>query len=252
MRLFCSKILLSLLCFQLHFVSAQNPDIIHGKDYAQNFYLKASVGAGNTNWRLHFPENFQDTNIVPPLPVVNKLKFKGHGEERYLSFSALFGLSWGKFGGGFETSRLRIDSLREEVDGNEIRASYHKDYINFNRFFIEYESLRMNLNKQEDFFFVVDALAGTYILSPIGQGVVTNSNLFVMLGPQVEHELNRALSALFSMNYEFRYFNNKVVNGVSTLVYNNYLHSFNIRIGMKFRFYKGESKRQLPPSQRVR
>ena len=246
------KLFFLICCFQSTLLLAQEDhDIIDGKDYSSKFYVKVSVGTGNTDWRLHFPDNLVDTSNRFNLPPKNKLKFKGKGEERYLGFSALFELRWGKFGGGFESSRLEIDSLQETLNGQQLHYSYHKDRISFNRFYVEYETNGISIDQEDKFFFAVNMMLGTYILTPVDLDVVPKSNLFVMLGPQIEHKVERWLSVILSTAYEFRYFNTKELFGSRELVYNNYINSFNIKLGLKFRLYHSGTKYEKPPAKRV-
>jgi hypothetical protein len=228
--------------FLLH--AQDKPSIVNRTDYNASFLFKCYTGVGVSDWRLHFPENVVDTSKRLSLPNENQLKFKESGAERHFGFSALFGLRWGRFGGGFETSTLRIDSLKESINGQELRFSYHNKKIGFNRFYLEYESHRIPLDDHDQFFLVLNAMAGTYIISPTNEIIAYRSNVFVNISPQIEHQIERWASIFLSANYEFRYFNTKEMFGAREWVYNNYINALSFRLGFKFRLYKPNSKTQ--------
>lgn len=239
-----------LFCFATY--AQEKPDVVEGKDYNRNFYIKVVTGTGQTDWRLHFPENLVDTSGRLGLPPKNHLKFKSKGTEYYLGFSALFGLPWGKLGGGFLTSRLRMDSLREEVDGRVLNFSYHEETTGFHRFYAEYQTNPLSLDEKGEFYFIAGFIAGTYILFPIDQNILPRTNLFGMVEPGIEYRLERWFSVLLNAAYEFRYFNTKELFGSRELIYNNYINSFNIKLGMCFRIYHPDSKHITPPLERVK
>jgi hypothetical protein len=237
--------------FPLSNLAQDQPTIVDRKDYNRNFLLKCQVGTGVVDWRLHFPENVVDTSNRLQLPNENKLRFSGTGSERSILFSALFGLRWGRFGGGFETSRVTIDSLQETVNGQTLNFSYHGKWVGFNRFFIEYETNRIPIDGDKQFYFVANAMAGTYIISPRNDVINYRSMLFLTVGPQVEHVLERWFSVSLSGLYELRYFNTKEQFGSREWVYNNYLNALSLRIGVKFRIYPPGSLIDRPIPSRV-
>ena len=247
----CLKLFIFLLTLQSFVFSQDDPLIVDREDLNRSFYVKASLGAGNSRWDSHFPENVIDTSNRLNLPNQNKLRFSESGSERYISFSALFAMKWGKIGGGFETSTLEIDSLKETIDGQELNFSYIDASINFNRIFFEFESQRISLDEDKLFFLLFAGKFGTYIMTPSFETVLPRANAFVMLSPQIEHVILPWMSATISTAYEFRYFNTPYDQGNQQLKINNYLNSFNIRLGVKFRLRKSVLDFSKPIEERV-